>query len=49
LENEHLGNMDEYRAMREVPLPYTFDSTGRDEDEVEEEKQLRANLTHGTI
>jgi hypothetical protein len=25
LENEHLGNMDQYRATREVPLPYSFD------------------------
>jgi hypothetical protein len=41
--------MDQYRAVREVPLPYTFDSTGRDEDEVEEEKQLRTKLNHGKI
>ncbi|KAJ3837763.1 EXS-domain-containing protein [Lentinula raphanica] len=25
LENEHLGNMDQYRVTREVPLPYSFD------------------------
>jgi hypothetical protein len=25
LENEHLGNMDQYRITREVPLPYSFD------------------------
>jgi len=25
LENEHLGNMDQYRVTREVPLPYAFD------------------------
>lgn len=24
LENEHLGNMDQYRVTREVPLPYSF-------------------------
>jgi len=24
LENEHLGNMDQYRVIREVPLPYSF-------------------------
>jgi len=35
--------------MREVPLPYAFDNTGRDEDEVEEEKQFRAKLTCGKI
>ncbi|KAH0580784.1 hypothetical protein H2248_011943 [Termitomyces sp. 'cryptogamus'] len=27
LENEHLGNMDQYRVTREVPLPYSFDHT----------------------
>lgn len=26
LENEHLGNIDQYRATRDVPLPYQFDS-----------------------
>lgn len=26
LENEHLGNIDQYRATRDVPLPYAFDS-----------------------
>ncbi|KAG6877197.1 hypothetical protein C0993_009484 [Termitomyces sp. T159_Od127] len=31
LENEHLGNMDQYRVTREVPLPYSFDHT-HDED-----------------
>jgi hypothetical protein len=25
LENEHLGNADQYRVTREVPLPYSFD------------------------
>jgi hypothetical protein len=29
VENEHLGNMDQYRATREVPLPYHID---HDED-----------------
>ncbi|KAH7913118.1 EXS-domain-containing protein [Hygrophoropsis aurantiaca] len=36
LENEHLGNMDQYRVTREVPLPYHFDtgnSNGEDEDD----------------
>lgn len=31
LENEHLGNVDQYRITREVPLPYAFDSP-RDDD-----------------
>ncbi|KAH0835834.1 EXS family-domain-containing protein [Lanmaoa asiatica] len=38
LENEHLGNMDQYRVTREVPLPYTFDvQSNEEEDENEEE------------
>lgn len=30
LENEHLGNVDQYRATRDVPLPYAFDSSAQD-------------------
>ncbi|KAJ3565291.1 hypothetical protein NP233_g7722 [Leucocoprinus birnbaumii] len=26
LENEHIGNIDQYRATREVPLPYALDT-----------------------
>jgi len=34
LENEHLGNMDQYRVTREVPLPYAFDEGRRgDQDD----------------
>ncbi|KAK0458034.1 EXS-domain-containing protein [Desarmillaria tabescens] len=33
LENEHLGNMDQYRVTREVPLPYSLDDMGRDMDD----------------
>ncbi|KAJ7634890.1 EXS family-domain-containing protein [Roridomyces roridus] len=33
LENEHLGNVDQYRVTREVPLPYSLDVM---EDEAEE-------------
>lgn len=32
LENEHLGNIDQYRATRDVPLPYAFDSSAQDLD-----------------
>ncbi|KAF9010010.1 EXS family-domain-containing protein, partial [Cyathus striatus] len=32
LENEHLGNMDQYRVTREVPLPYSFDDASHEED-----------------
>ncbi|EAU89280.2 EXS family protein/ERD1/XPR1/SYG1 family protein [Coprinopsis cinerea okayama7 len=41
LENEHLGNMDQYRVTREVPLPYLFDDPhqdDRDEDDDEDAK-----------
>lgn len=30
LENEHIGNMDQYRVTREVPLPYTFQDDPED-------------------
>ncbi|TDL22762.1 EXS-domain-containing protein [Rickenella mellea] len=41
LENEHIGNTDQYRVTREVPLPYSFhdgdnisdDDGGEEEDE----------------
>ncbi|KAF8201829.1 EXS family protein/ERD1/XPR1/SYG1 family protein [Pholiota molesta] len=33
LENEHLGNMDQYRVTREVPLPYAIDERRRDYDQ----------------
>jgi len=32
LENEHLGNMDQYRITREVPLPYSFDELQHETD-----------------
>ena len=32
LENEHIGNMDQYRVTREVPLPYAFDDAGHESD-----------------
>jgi len=31
LENEHIGNMDQYRVTREVPLPYTFQDDPEDD------------------
>lgn len=36
LENEHLGNMDQYRITREVPLPYSFDSPQHEDDDDED-------------
>jgi hypothetical protein len=44
LENEHLGNMDQYRVTREVPLPYLFDDPHRhdaDDDDDEETKHIK--------
>ncbi|KAJ6627862.1 EXS family-domain-containing protein [Mycena sp. CBHHK59/15] len=39
LENEHLGNVDQYRVTREVPLPYSLEVRGDgDEEDVVPEK-----------
>lgn len=38
LENEHLGNIDQYRVTREVPLPYHFDTHSNEEEEEHEEE-----------
>jgi hypothetical protein len=40
LENEHLGNMDQYRVTREVPLPYQFDDTAHEEEEDDDEDSV---------
>ncbi|KAI0298702.1 EXS-domain-containing protein [Multifurca ochricompacta] len=37
LENEHLGNMDQYRITREVPLPYSFDDLSHETDPGDED------------
>jgi hypothetical protein len=37
LENEHLGNVDQYRITREVPLPYSFDEIIHETDVCDEE------------
>ncbi|KAF7426119.1 hypothetical protein PC9H_008485 [Pleurotus ostreatus] len=39
LENEHLGNVDQYRITREVPLPYSFDEASQDDDNDESDAQ----------
>lgn len=36
LENEHLGNMDQYRVTREVPLPYQLDDPSHDNEDIED-------------
>jgi hypothetical protein len=41
LENEHLGNMDQYRVTREVPLPYAFDELVRESDKEEHSDEER--------
>lgn len=40
MENEHIGNTDQYRVTREVPLPYSFESAddGDDDDGDEEDE-----------
>lgn len=41
LENEHLGNMDQYRVTREVPLPYSFDDSYiKDDSEDEDDNDI---------
>lgn len=41
LENEHLGNVDQYRVTREVPLPYPLETMNRDDDEIEHEMRTK--------
>jgi len=36
LESEHLGNMDQYRVTRDVPLPYSFNNHRVDDDDEED-------------
>ncbi|KXN92143.1 Protein SYG1, partial [Leucoagaricus sp. SymC.cos] len=43
LENEHLGNMDQYRVTREVPLPYTFDHRHHVDDDEDSEPHSPGN------
>ncbi|OAX34317.1 EXS-domain-containing protein, partial [Rhizopogon vinicolor AM-OR11-026] len=38
LENEHLGNMDQYRITHEVPLPYPVGNLHSNEDDDEDEE-----------
>ena len=39
LENEHIGNTDQYRVTREVPLPYSFDEVEHESDDEAEEDE----------
>jgi hypothetical protein len=47
LENEHLGNMDQYRITREVPLPYSFDEIHPETDvgDEDDEPQTRRSIS----
>jgi hypothetical protein len=36
LENEHIGNIDQYRITREMPLPYAYEDR-YETDEVDDE------------
>ena len=52
LENEHLGNIDQYRVTREVPLPYSYDepshdSDGEDEDDHDRMSTAGKSWRHG--
>ncbi|CDO74587.1 hypothetical protein BN946_scf184583.g14 [Trametes cinnabarina] len=42
LENEHLGNIDQYRVTREVPLPYSYDEPSHDSDNEDEDDDHRS-------
>ncbi|KAG6816137.1 hypothetical protein H0H87_008371 [Tephrocybe sp. NHM501043] len=47
LENEHLGNMDQYRVTREVPLPYSFDevhSENADDGDDDDDRTLQLDV-----
>ena len=44
LENEHIGNMDQYRVTREVPLPYSFDELGYEIDVGDEDDRTGTSI-----
>ncbi|QRW04806.1 xenotropic and polytropic retrovirus receptor 1 [Ceratobasidium sp. AG-Ba] len=41
LENEHIGNADQFRVTREVPLPYVFTGEQDSDDEAEDGRRSR--------
>lgn len=43
MENEHIGNADQYRVTREVPLPYSFDHGTPADDSDDDEDDQKAN------
>jgi len=46
LENEHLGNMDQYRVTREMPLPYHINGTAQEDDGDDDSVARRQWGTH---
>ena len=44
LENEHIGNIDQYRVTREVPLPYTVRVDENDDVDTLGDKSGRNSL-----
>ncbi|KAI0763435.1 EXS-domain-containing protein [Trametes elegans] len=44
LENEHLGNIDQYRVTREVPLPYSYDASHDSDGDDEDDKHDRVSI-----
>jgi hypothetical protein len=47
LENEQIGNKDQYRVAREIPLPYRSEENVPEEDEDEVEDGKQAHLRRG--
>lgn len=45
LENEHLGNADQYRVTRELPLPYTVDPGELSDDGGDEDDQVQSKFS----
>lgn len=42
LENEHIGNTDQYRVTREVPLPYRVEEKENEDSDDEREEEERS-------
>jgi len=41
LENEHIGNMDQYRITREMPLPYQIEERAQEDEDDDQESTPR--------
>jgi len=51
VENEHIGNADQYRVTREIPLPYSFDNIEPrdDSDNDEDDKTPNNRRSRGVL